>query len=120
MKIRNALLAGAAMAALITAPLYAATLTGKVIAVDQNSITVMKDGKSTVYILPSDLEIQTKTPQAEPIEIGQLRGRTVTLTVDDAMHGQAQGQREAKPHVTNIRIDGDLEVDSDTDVDSGE
>jgi hypothetical protein len=116
MKLRSALLACIAVVALAAAPTFAATLSGKVVAVDENSITVMKDGKSTVYILPSDLEIQSK--QNQPVTIGQLRGRTVTLTVDDAMHRQAQGQQDAKPQVTHIRIDGDLNVDSDTDVDS--
>jgi hypothetical protein len=115
MKLRSALLACIAVVALAAAPMFAATLSGKVVAVDENSITVMKDGKSTVYILPSDLEIQSKN---QPVTIGQLRGRTVTLTVDDAMHRQAQGQQDAKPQVTHIQIDGDLNVDSDTEVDS--
>ena len=118
MKLGKRLLACAAVITLAAAPLYAATLSGKVIAVDQNSITVMKDGKSTVYILPSDLEIRSK--QDREISISQLRGQTVTLTVDDAMHRQAQGQEEAKPRVTNIRVDGDLEIDRDEDYESGE
>jgi hypothetical protein len=115
MKFRNTLIASATVLALAAAPLYAATLSGKVVGVDENSITVMKDGKSTVYILPSDLEIQSKN---QPVTIGQLRGRTVALTVDDAMQRQAQGQQDAKPQVTHIQIDGDLNVDSDTEVDS--
>lgn len=115
MRIRHSFLA-AALAALLAAPIAAVTLTGKVVAVDENSITVMKDGRSTVYVLPPDLEIQAKDQQ-ETVDLTALEGRTVTLTVDDAMHGQAQGQKEAHPRVTNLRIDGDLEVDSETEID---
>jgi ribosomal protein S1 len=116
MKFRNTLIATAAVLALAAAPLYAATLSGKVVGVDENSITVMKDGKTTVYVLPSDLEIQTKDQRT--IDLSQLRGQTVTLTVDDQMHGQAQGQREpAQPRVTNIRVDGDLDIDNDVETD---
>jgi hypothetical protein len=44
----------------------------------------------------------------------------VTLTIDDAMHRQAVGEKPNQPHVSHIRIDGDLNIDSDTDVESGE
>jgi hypothetical protein len=118
MKIRNSLLAFAAVIAMATAPAFAATLSGKVVAVDENSITVMKDGKSTVYVLPSDLEIKSKNNQQ--VDLTQLRGQNVTLTIDDAMHRQAVGEKPNQPHVSHIRIDGDLNIDSDTDVESGE
>jgi hypothetical protein len=115
MKFRNTFLACAAAATLIAAPLYAATLSGKVVAVDENSITVMKDGQSTVYILPQGLQIKGKDNRQ--LELSQLRGQTVTLTVAEPMHPQGQGkaQEKVEPRVTNIRIDGDVEVDNDSD-----
>ena len=110
MRIRNALMAGAAIIAMVTAPAFAATLRGKIVAIDENSITVMSNGQSVVYLLPPNVEI---APSQENVQLSQLRGQTVTLTVEEAKSGQTGEQ--AKPQVTNIRIDGDLEIDSETD-----
>ena len=113
MRIRNALMAGAAITAMITAPAFAATLRGKIVAIDDDTITVMSDGRSVVYILPPNVEIAA--PQNQEVTLSQLRGQTVTLTVDEGSQA-ASGQPE-KPQVTNITIEGDLEIDSESEVD---
>lgn len=119
MRIWNVLLAAAAVIALVSATASARTLSGKVVAVDESSITVMdRDGGSTVYVLPPDLEIRTASG-AEPVEADRLRGQRVTVTIEDGMAGDARRPSEAQPaRVSAIRIDGDVEVDRETEIES--
>ncbi len=111
MKIRNVVLAGCLVSALLAAPVLGATLRGEIVSVGTDRITVMSDGKTVTYLLPPTVAVQT--PQKQTIEIGQLQsGQMVTLTVEDPKPAQA-GQPAQPPAATTIRVEGDLEIDAE-------
>lgn len=112
MQIKSLLLAGSLAAALVAAPALGATLSGEVVAVGPNTITIMTGGETVTLIVPGG--VQVTTPQQQQVDIAQIRsGQRVTLTVED----QAQAQADAKRTVRDIVVEGDLEIENEVDHD---
>lgn len=117
MKIRNILLVGGLATALIAAPAFAATLRGKVVAIGTDTITVMADGKTTTYVLPQDIQVQS--PQQQQVDLGALQaGQMVVLTVAEPTQVQGQtGQVQQMPAATSIKVEEDIEIEREIEDD---
>lgn len=107
MKIRNILMTAAATAALAL-PAFAAQMSGKIVSVNGDTITVMSNGKQTTFLIPTNVQIET--PSRETLAVAQLQtGQTVVLEVAEPK--AAQGQTKAQPEATYIRVEGDIEIE---------
>lgn len=108
MKIRNILLIGSLATALIAAPAFAATLRGKVVAIGADTITVTSDGRTTTYVLPSDVQ------QPQQLQAGQ----TVVLTIAEPTQVQGQtGQVQQMPAATSIKVEEEIEIEREVEHD---